>query len=129
MRKLVVLLLISLYSVGNVLIPGVDMAHLHDMYRECAVEDPDIDAIDFVFEHLLNIPEVFEDSGKGDDNEKPHQSTYTISAVQLVAIVDRVPAIEPRQLVFPEDNHCFNGFAMQDLPTGFSDRMLRPPIV
>ncbi|MBX2904793.1 MAG: hypothetical protein KF744_02060 [Taibaiella sp.] len=129
MRKLVVLLLISLYSVGNVLFPGVDMAHLQDMYRECAVEDPDINAADFVVEHLLNIPEIFADPAGTEENEKPHQSTYIVSAFQLVAIVNKVQEFHHNAIVFPEDTRIFNGYAQQHFPTGFSGRMLRPPIV
>jgi hypothetical protein len=129
MQKLVVLLLISLYSLGNVLFPGADMAHLQDMYRECAVEDPDINVADFVFEHLLNIPEVFEDPAGAEENEKPHQSTHIVNAFQLVAIVHKVQEVQHRAIIFPEDTHIFNGYTQQHFPAGFTGRMLRPPIV
>lgn len=128
MRKLVVLVFMLLYSVGNILFPCVDMAHLQEQYAECAVEDPDINVADFVFEHLLNIPEM--PGGQDEDeHEKPHQSAYVSSAVQVLAIVARPQLLEHTPKFFPEDKNVFNGFAEQHLPTGFSGRMLRPPIV
>ena len=125
MRKLVVVLMMSLYSLGNVLFPGVDMTHLRDMYAECSIEDPDINAADFVFEHLLNIPEP----GDDDETEKPHQSTYTVSAMQVAAVVSKPQMPELRPIIFPEDRDVFIGYAGLYLPTGFSGRILRPPIV
>lgn len=126
MRKIVVILMMSLYSMGNVLFPGTDLAHLQDMYESCEMEDPDINVADFIFEHLLNIPEISDD--REESNGKPHQPTHIVSQAPAVAIIARPYIIEGRHQTFAEDGSVFNGFTQLHFSRFFSTRMLRPPI-
>jgi hypothetical protein len=57
---------------GNLLLPQGDFAALAElpaMYHHCkTTEDPDLNVVDFVIEHLLNITE----NDNTDEHELPH---------------------------------------------------------
>ena len=94
------------------------------MYRNCALEDPDINIADFVFEHLANI--------QGNDeggNEKPHQPTFSHTPVQVLVVVATklkiqilTPVIRPIATVYPIPQN-------QGELNSTSASVFRPPIV
>ncbi len=130
MRKLIVILLLSLYGLGNVLLPNVDMTHLYEMYKHCAVEDPDINAADFVFEHLLNIPDVFEGLEQNDEeSEKPHQAVYTVNAAPVAVVLTKPVSFQCRAVIFNDVTIIYGAFIDRHFPAGFDADILRPPIV
>jgi len=107
------------------------MAHLHETYKHCEIEDPDINAADFVFEHLLNIPDVFEGLENYDDeeNEKPHQPIYSVNSCQIAVVLGKPILFECRKVLFNDGTIIYAAFRDQHFPAGFSAKMLRPPIV
>lgn len=131
MRKLIVVLVMSFYSLGNILFPNVDMTHLYEMYKHCAVEDPDINAADFVFEHLLNIPDFFEslEQDKDEENEKPHQPTHLISSCQIATVLSKPILFECREVIFNDGILVYGAFRNHHFSSCFQAQMLRPPIV
>ena len=131
MRNLIVVVVMSLYSLGNIVFPNVDMAHLFETYKQCETEDPDINLADFVFEHLLNIPDIFEDQEKDEDDksEKPHQPIHMVSSSQIAVVVGKPVLFECRSIFFNDGAIIYSAFKGQYLPTCVPERMLRPPIV
>lgn len=77
MLNRVIFILTSFYFLtGTVLLPQGDfsaISQLGDMYHHCkAVEDPDIDLVDFVTEHLLSLDDRDEKDDDADEHELPH---------------------------------------------------------
>ena len=131
MRKAIILLFMSLYSVGNILLPNVDMTCLRDMYHHCAIEDPDINAADFVVEHLLNLPDVFEyfEEEEQDEHETPHQPYHQVSAqMQLIVTEPRAIRFECRPVFFEAARVTYTVLNDNHLPAGHLSQLLRPPI-
>ena len=58
------------------LLPMGDFSALTELpktYQHCkTTEDPDMDIADFVFGHLLNLDENFEEQNDSDEQELPH---------------------------------------------------------
>lgn len=131
MRKIIVVLVISFYGLGNILFPNVDTTHLYEMYKHCAVEDPDINAADFVFEHLLNIPDIFEGLGHDDEeeNEKPHVPIHLINSCQIASVLSKPILFECREIIFNDCVIIYGAFEDRHFSSGFQAKMLRPPIV
>jgi hypothetical protein len=71
------LILTGIYFLaGNILLPLGDFAALAEMpqmYQHCkTTEDPDMDVLDFVTEHLLNLDNIFNKEEDTDGHELPH---------------------------------------------------------
>jgi hypothetical protein len=71
------LILTGIYFLaGNILLPQGDfaaLAQLPQMYQHCkTTEDPDMDILDFVAEHLLNLDNIFNKEEDTDEHELPH---------------------------------------------------------
>lgn len=50
------------------------LLHLPEMYSHCKeTEDPDLNLVDFVAEHLMNLDMIFEAHETEEDDDKPHQ--------------------------------------------------------
>src|ERR1043165_7509122 len=107
MRKRIAIIMLCFYCIGNILFPAGYPVCLHDMYRHCAAEDPDINAMDFVVEHLMNIPDVFdyfESDQDNEENERPHQPfQQAASSFQVLVALDKPITFECRQLLSYED--------------------------
>ncbi|MBS1771352.1 MAG: hypothetical protein JST82_00740 [Bacteroidetes bacterium] len=134
MQKIAIILFLSIYSMGTLLCPLGDfsfLANLSGMYDLCKEEDHDIDAVDFVFEHLLNLEDVSEQFEEHDSNEKPHQPfqfSHTISQVVItigkpLQIEFQKPCPAPcTKTSFPLLNDHF-------LQNNFLSQVFHPPIV
>lgn len=76
MRRSTCILLLLCFLVSTVCAPEADfslLAQLPAMYRHCkTTEDPDMNFIDFITDHLINVDGIFDKHLPG-DNQKPHQ--------------------------------------------------------
>ncbi len=116
------------YSLGTILFPLGDLSYareIPEMYSQCALEDPDLNVLDFIFEHLANIS----DDHDGDSQEKPHQPTYQHIPVQASALFTPKIAI-------PVALHPIVPTVEKNYPIGINVRLVsscltrvfRPPI-
>jgi hypothetical protein len=74
MRSVLILLISIYYLSGVVLMPNGDLARLTDvpeMYNSCLNEDEDMDAFDFITDHLVNVDCIFDKHIN--DEQKPHK--------------------------------------------------------
>ncbi len=134
MRKTAIILLLSLYSFGTLFCPLGDFAYMQylpEMYAHCAQEDPDINAADFVFEHLMNLEDVFSHfENDADEGERPHQPFLPTQVVQHVVVMnnafyftgDRKIVISPEKAKYPLRDE-------QWAPVNYLSDIFRPPIV
>ena len=90
MRKLCCILLLFCFLVSEVCLPEGDfslLAQLPALYRNCkATEDPDMNWIDFITDHLINIDCIFDKHLPGDD-QKPHQPFQFHNLQQVTYLV------------------------------------------
>lgn len=107
---------------------------LHKMYEQCSYEDPDINPLDFVLEHLLNLEDVFEhiegESSEFEDGELPHQPYQVTQSATTFFVAIPQQHIE-MALPFNEQSEAITypikgtGFYCCDFNSG----IFRPPIV
>lgn len=121
----------AFYGLGNILFPNVDMTYLKEMYSHCAAEDPDINAADFVLEHLLNIPDVFEslEQNEQGEQEKPHQPIHIVYAASVAVVLAKPIVFECRNTLFNDGAIVYGAFRGGYFPSGSVAKMLRPPII
>ena len=63
------------------------LTKLPDMYRHCqTTEDPDMNVIDFVTEHLLNLEEGAADENDIDEHELPHNQQNMFFIYEVAAV-------------------------------------------
>ena len=134
LKKIAAILLLAYYSFGAVCLPMGDFSrigNLPDMYKHCQMENPGLNPVDFVFEHLLNLGSVvesFEHNNKHDEKELPHQPYhFHLNSFQSIVNVTKPLGInanteEPLTTIFIFHNEVF-------FPSDFSGNILRPPIV
>lgn len=76
MRRLACILLLICFLISTICVPEADfslLSQLPALYRHCkATEDADMNFIDFITDHLINIDGIFDKHLPGDD-QKPHQ--------------------------------------------------------
>lgn len=77
MIRIGAIFLLFYYGLGSVFLPGGNLAFLpsvHEMYMHCkATEDPDMNMVDFISDHLLNVDCVV-DAHMDGDSQHPHKS-------------------------------------------------------
>lgn len=131
MQKLIVVVVMLLYCLGNILFPYVDMAHIEETYKHCAIEDPDINAADFVFEHLLNIPDFFDclEYDENGESEQPHQPIHIVYASGVAVVLGTPIVFECSKPPIYYTTIAYPVFCDNHFPGGFPAKMLRPPIV
>lgn len=128
MRQLVTIFLLAYYGLGTLLFPMGDMSYVRElpqMYDHCATEDPDINACDFVFEHLLNIHD--EDDDAGEEHEKPHQAMYGHAPVQVVATQQHSKVIIPVSFILWYNKATFPLTPGDAFRRGYLSGVFRPP--
>ena len=76
MRGVICILLLSCFLISIVCVPEGDfslLSQLPALYWHCkATEDADMNFIDFITDHLINVDGIFDKHLPGDD-QKPHQ--------------------------------------------------------
>ena len=67
------------------------VAHLPEMYAHCKeTEDPDLNILDFIGEHLMNLDGIFEPHGESDDDDKPHEVVVFVSQNQVIPLYQQL---------------------------------------
>jgi hypothetical protein len=129
MRKIFIIIAMLVYGLGNTCFLTLEDAHLFEMYQHCAQEDPDLTPLDFVVEHLMNIPDFLDAHELNEPHDQPHKSFVTLNVYQ-VAIMQAnawMPALnKPFQ---PLQQRVYPLQKSQALPDGIGTKMLRPPTV
>lgn len=106
---------------------------LQKMYAQCAHEDPDIDPLDFVVEHLLNLEDILafvEGEEESEPGELPHQPYQAIqSAAGFFVALPKTASVFPPTVIEVSDVITYpparGGFYYCD----YNADVFRPPIV
>lgn len=131
-RKLLIILFISCYTVCNILLPDIGIGALRSMYTQCAGEDPDINIPDFVLEHLLHMPDCFEQEDEHDEeeHEKPHQPFHISGTAYNIAVNIQEPYVF---LCQPQATYNtttrLSSLYLVHMPKGCFSNVFRPPAV
>lgn len=135
MFRLLSVILLFLYSAETVFSPMADLSLLKElpqMYAHCATEDPDIDAGDFIVEHLLNLECVMKYFEKDDEdrNEKPHQPMHQLQSASQTLVIVSKPVTLPgtNNAIYTSERIVYPGTPKDFIPSGFVSDLLRPPI-
>ncbi len=127
-KKIGTFAILLYYVLGTILFPLGDLSYareIPDMYRQCALEDPDLNALDFIFEHLANIS----DDHDSDSHEKPHQPNYQHTPVQAFALFTTkigIPATSTILIISIERDYPISGKV--SLAASHLSQVFRPPI-
>jgi hypothetical protein len=77
MKKIAHIFLLIYYTFGTICLPMSDfstLSNLPKMYEHCkATEDKDMNVLDFLTDHLVNIDGLFDNHENGDE-QKPHKT-------------------------------------------------------
>lgn len=102
------------------------LADLPQMYRHCkATEDKDMNVVDFITDHLINIDGAFDAHDSGDE-QKPHspfQFNNTLQQVLFIVFPSFVSFSEAEMKV-QTTFYAFENFYYSD----FFSKVFRPPI-
>lgn len=131
MKKISYIVFLIYYLFGTFCLPMGNFAvvsELPSMYKHCKnSEDKDMNVVDFITDHLLNLDGIFDEHKDGDD-QKPHSSSHHAHYIQLVYIkitlffeikTVKLFLLDKLQIIKSEDNYVFN----------FSNFLFRPPLV
>lgn len=98
-----------------------------EMYRHCkATEDKDMNAMDFVTDHLLNIDGIFDKHENGDE-QKPHQTPPSQHQGQTTLSFVSFFTFTITKYFQPEIKPVIQ--AVHFLPYDYITKIFRPPIV
>lgn len=132
MQKLLIILFMTIYFSGILLFPAGDIsyaANIAGIYDHCKDEDPDINPADFIFEHLLNVPE-FSEHGEREENERPHQPVQQIvSGQQVVVEVSKPITFECNPPIFSIQTIQYRLLGKTNIKSGYLSEIFHPPIV
>jgi len=127
--KTLTILLLFYFVAGTMFLPEGDFSTLPDMpkmYAHCkAQEDVDMDLVDFVTEHLLEVNGIF-----GQDipepGDKPHQPIQFHHQFVQISIVARQVKLEFQQVVV--QGNQLTALADEVFLSGYTASVFRPPI-
>ena len=128
MRKLLCILTLVYYSIGSLILPVSDFSiipELSQLYTHCkTTEDKDMNFVDFITDHLMNIDGIFDQHDNGDE-QKPHENkTHQVNSTFIFLPVPvNVPLIvkttsSSEKIHFTDNKYCFD----------FVGSVFRPPI-
>jgi hypothetical protein len=136
MNRLTSIFLLIYYTFGSLILPEGNFSFLSElpkMYAHCkAFEDKDMNIVDFITDHLLNIDGIF-DAHDNDDDQKPHSpqplqnlvhaTFFCIVPPPLLIIHEETTNILPhsKTSIFPP----YSGFCQ----SAYVSFLFRPPIV
>ena len=117
------------FLIGTLILPLGNFAslpNLPEMYRHCvATEDKDMDAADFITDHLVNIDCIFDKHEEGDE-QKPHQaSAFNNTLQQLFVNLPQVNWQIQKPLIVQSQNISFVASVYH---SEYRSEVLRPPI-
>lgn len=135
MQKAIVIIMMFFLGAGLTQPSGyIQYFNLHEKYTQCSHEDHDLNPLDFIFEHLLNLETIvnfLEGEHEYEAGEHPHEPFQT--AAQSISLVLITPPntiqidLEKCQFNFPKDvQYPFSnkGFYLSN----YQDNIFRPPI-
>ena len=136
MKKATTILFMFFYGLGILLCPSGDFScsqSLSQEYNHCKSEDTDIDAIDFVFEHLLNLDPLINNFEKDSDhkNDKPHQPLQQAQTSSPISVlVSRSIHYEVNKtFTFPAPQVIYPAYKGNYIPSGYLTEIFHPPSV
>lgn len=134
MNRAIIWMMLTYYTLGQFVLPMGDFSVLPDlpaMYQHCkAWEHRDMNPIDFITDHLINMDGLFDAHDNGDE-QKPHQPfPLHHSSIQLLYINPGLPLLQL-------ENKANASEKAQILPvfediwrsSEFLGRIFRPPIL
>ncbi len=134
MKRVTVILTLLYFALGKLVLPLGDFSVLPDlplMYLHCkATEHHDMNPLDFITDHLINIDGLF-DAHDNCDEQKPHRpfplhhlpvQSLFVSQQPLAASIELWPVLPAGKRIMP-------AFETRWHSKGFWARMLRPPIL
>lgn len=124
MRKVLVILLISLHLLGNTELSQLfKLPELIQHYQKTAMQDKSINFFDFVAMHYCgNDGDPFDDT---EDGKLPFMSVHHI---ETIALVNEISSEYPSPLQ-PYSGKELNVYQSTSELTGFKNSLLRPPCV
>ncbi|MES2477982.1 MAG: hypothetical protein V4561_02775 [Bacteroidota bacterium] len=135
MQKAIVILMMFFLGAGLTQPSGyIQYFNLHEKYAQCSLEDHDLNPLDFIFEHLLNLETIInfiEGEHEYEAGDHPHEPFQT--AAQSISLVLITPPnsiqidLNKCQYFFSEEvKYAFSnkGFYLSN----FQDNIFRPPI-
>ena len=129
MIKIFIIILTAYYIAGTLFLPLSDFSfipNLSQMYLQCKeTEDTNMDVLDFVKDHLINIDILFDNHEN--DHQKPHQPfqfkqvlSQPISYISFGYVIVNISAVVITKYII-----IFN----TNLPVNISSEILKPPIL
>ncbi|MEW5677001.1 hypothetical protein ABGT15_11870 [Flavobacterium enshiense] len=132
MKKLVFITLLLYYTVGTFILPMGNFSilpKLPSMYAHCkATEDCDMDALDFITDHLLNFDGIFDTHEEGDD-QKPHRPIQTQNTIIQLFITTNYSFSISKNPIIRKQKNRIQCTAKNIFNSDFTARKFRPPIV
>ena len=120
------------YLFGTFCLPQSDFSTLVDfpeMYRNCkATEDKDMNLVDFVTDHLINIDGFFDQHLKGDE-QKPHSPKHIHHYLSQTCFIQTNEVFKPLNLYSEFFNLKKSNYSANFYTSDYSKSLLRPPIV
>ena len=129
MTKFLSALLLCFYASGMLCLPMGDFSYMRiipDMYNHCKLtEDKDMNTLDFITDHLINIDSLF-DQHAGGDEQKPHQPLQNQHRILLSNYFQPKAELSIEPISFSKKRYNFN---LDDtLPLDYTSDIFRPPI-
>lgn len=132
MRKLPILIFIFFYCTGTLISPSGSIfstKNITEVYNKCGLEDPDINVADFIFEHMLNLGNVFGEFDNEPENEKPHQPYQHVHQIAQIFVVvsklmywDTVAAAH-----YTAPRKAYPVYSYHFVPSAFLTEVFHPP--
>ncbi len=129
MKKAVVILLFSYYSLGTLFLQQGDFSVLSDfpaMFSHCkALEDKDMNLLDFITDHVLNLDSLFDKHENGDP-QKPHLPFLIHTAnVSNIIFINSFQIIKPPTVL---GSRIYSMYVGSIYLNYYSPTIFRPPI-
>ncbi len=128
MKKAICILVLAYYSIGSIILPSADFSiipNLPELYAHCKeTEDKDMNLVDFITDHLMNIDGIFDAHDNGDE-QKPHEPfDHQINYSFVFLVFNHIPKLsQPKEIIqerviIPTKIYQFD----------FIGKIFRPPI-
>ncbi len=131
MRRSAIILMLCYYITGTIVMPMGDFSCMLDvpkMYSECRLEDDDLNPVDFVFEHLLNLDDLEEHlKAAGTSQDKPHTPKYTHTITPVFSVC-ATPLVLQWKQPSPSRRESYPLLSHDFIPSGYFSAVFRPPV-
>ena len=132
MKKTLKIFFILYYSLGILFLPMGDFAvlkNLQEMYEHCkANEDKDMNPLDFITDHLMNIDGFFDRHNNGDE-QKPHSPIHVNHQTHLVAFQPFISFKFGNKIFHCPESTLFSSYLNSFVKSDYISKIFRPPII